>query len=103
MLQLIFALCFQTMYTSGTGVDVSPLAFCIFEEKNGRILFLIMFFPNLCVGDLDGDDNCPLTSNPNQDNNDQDEYGDVCDIDIDGDGKTRLIHISILYCPHQGL
>ena len=38
---------------------------------------------------LDGDDNCPLTANPGQDNLDGDEYGDLCDEDIDGDGALN--------------
>lgn len=31
-------------------------------------------------------DNCQNTSNPDQENLDGDDYGDVCDVDIDGDG-----------------
>lgn len=35
---------------------------------------------------VDGGDNCPLVVNPDQANLDQDEFGDACDNDIDGDG-----------------
>lgn len=34
-------------------------------------------------------DNCPLVSNPNQANLDNDVFGDVCDDDMDGDGLTN--------------
>ena len=34
----------------------------------------------------DGEDNCPLTSNPRQSDSDQDGRGDSCDEDTDGDG-----------------
>ena len=34
----------------------------------------------------DGDDNCPHIPNPNQDDADSDDIGDVCDPDVDGDG-----------------
>jgi len=35
---------------------------------------------------LDGDDNCPSTYNPGQQDTDSDGQGDVCDSDDDGDG-----------------
>jgi hypothetical protein len=43
------------------------------------------------ISDLDGDgvldlnDNCPYTKNPSQANQDGDDLGDLCDLDIDGD------------------
>ena len=37
----------------------------------------------------DGDDNCPLTSNMDQTDLDSDGFGDVCDVDIDGDGFSN--------------
>jgi hypothetical protein len=46
-----------------------------------------------CDGDGDGvsdvADNCPLVANPNQANFDLDSFGDACDSDIDGDGKSN--------------
>jgi hypothetical protein len=45
-----------------------------------------------CGADTDGDgepdvlDNCPAISNPGQENQDNDAFGDVCDGDRDGDG-----------------
>ena len=46
--------------------------------------------------DRDGDgvrdviDNCPLIANANQHNGDRDSFGDVCDIDADGDGLIEI-------------
>ena len=37
-------------------------------------------------GVLDLEDNCPVISNPNQQDIDEDGLGDVCDDDKDGDG-----------------
>ena len=34
----------------------------------------------------DSEDNCPIIDNPDQDNLDGDRFGDVCDLDQDGDG-----------------
>jgi hypothetical protein len=48
------------------------------------------------ASDLDGDgitdhqDNCPVNSNANQADMDNDEIGDACDSDIDGDGTPNL-------------
>jgi len=44
------------------------------------------------ISDIDGDgiadtnDNCPAIPNPDQANLDNDEFGNVCDLDDDGDG-----------------
>lgn len=38
---------------------------------------------------IDADDNCPFTPNNDQTNIDGDEFGDVCDADIDGDGLSN--------------
>ena len=55
--------------------------------------FLIRFtdsFLGECDADSDGvlliNDNCPDTANPEQEDFDQDEFGDVCDQDDDDDG-----------------
>jgi uncharacterized protein (DUF2141 family) len=42
-------------------------------------------------GVLDGADNCPLTYNPDQADQDGDDIGDACDADIDGDGVSNEI------------
>ena len=41
-------------------------------------------------GVVDGADNCPRDSNPLQDNYDQDNTGDLCDIDDDDDGISDV-------------
>jgi hypothetical protein len=38
---------------------------------------------------VDADDNCPAVANPDQENLDFDQHGDVCDDDIDGDGQDN--------------
>jgi hypothetical protein len=40
---------------------------------------------------LDPDDNCPLVPNTNQMDTDNDDIGNVCDDDVDGDGATNDI------------
>ena len=40
---------------------------------------------------LTEDDNCPLRPNPDQDDRDGDDIGDVCDLDDDGDGILDLV------------
>jgi hypothetical protein len=47
--------------------------------------------PEVCAdhdedGICDKDDNCVVVDNPDQENNDDDNYGDVCDSDDDNDG-----------------
>ena len=37
---------------------------------------------------LDGADNCPATDNEGQEDYDSDNFGDVCDVDADGDGMS---------------
>ena len=39
------------------------------------------------IGKLNGVDNCPMIDNSGQENIDGDDFGDVCDDDMDGDGK----------------
>ena len=49
-------------------------------------------------GDADGTfysaDNCPHIPNPSQNNADQDSYGDICDLDFDGDGLLELYNLT---------
>lgn len=53
--------------------------------------------PNLVDADDDGDtvpdlrDNCPILSNPRQNDLDEDGFGDVCDGDVDGDNSPNLV------------
>ena len=42
-------------------------------------------------GTADGDDNCPVDANADQSDIDSDNIGDVCDDDMDGDGKFNNI------------
>ncbi len=47
----------------------------------------IGWFPDADVDGIeDGDDNCPNTANPNQENYDNDAQGNACDADDDNDG-----------------
>jgi len=65
--------------------------------RDFRVAHLSSFFGmHMCaLGDIDGDrvlddeDNCQETFNPDQSDIDGDGYGDVCDLDIDGDGLNN--------------
>jgi Thrombospondin type 3 repeat len=46
-------------------------------------------------GVMDGPDNCPAQSNPNQADYDGDNVGDTCDPDVDGDGTANAADL----CP----
>ena len=39
----------------------------------------------------DNDDNCPHTPNPDQQDIDNDGFGDICDSDLDGDGRINEV------------
>ena len=43
----------------------------------------------------DGSDNCPTVANADQSNIDRDQFGDVCDDDIDGDGLPNAVEVMI--------
>ncbi|MDX2507452.1 MAG: thrombospondin type 3 repeat-containing protein [Gammaproteobacteria bacterium] len=60
--------------TCSTVASCSALSACLTRED----------FDN--DADLDGADNCPLLSNPSQQNRDSDEFGNNCDPDDDNDG-----------------
>ena len=56
-------------------------------------------YKSFLAGVLDEADNCPLHSNTNQLDNDDDASGDVCDDDDDNDGRARshcIYNIQIL-------
>ena len=77
--------------------DISSEILISVDDINSDIIYAILFPTSVFVinkdnDDLDGDgiinaeDNCPETSNPDQEDLDADTIGDACDDDIDGDG-----------------
>ena len=77
--------------------DISSEILVSVDDINSDITYILLFptsvfVINLDNDDLDGDgiinaeDNCPETSNPDQEDLDADTIGDACDNDIDGDG-----------------
>ena len=63
-------------YTENGGYDVGMWVWAVGADSDGD-------------GTADGDDNCPLTPNADQSDIDNDNMGDVCDDDMDGDGKMN--------------
>ena len=61
-------------YTENGGYDVGMWVWAVGADSDGD-------------GTADGDDNCPVDANADQSDIDSDNTGDVCDDDMDGDGK----------------
>ena len=61
-------------YTENGGYEVGMWVWAVGADSDGD-------------GTADGDDNCPMDANADQSDIDGDNIGDVCDDDIDGDGK----------------
>ncbi len=81
--------------------DISSEILIAVDDINSDKTYILLsptsvFVINLDNDDLDGDgiinneDNCPETSNANQEDLDGDSIGDVCDNDIDGDGVLNV-------------
>lgn len=72
------------------------LYFHVTHPDGGSCELSLEVFASSVVGDSDGDgivdedDNCPFIFNPDQANNDNDEWGDVCDDDDDNDDVPDL-------------
>ncbi len=61
--------------------DTTPLSVSIINDD----------FDQDTDGVLDRNDNCPMDSNTDQADADNDQIGDVCDADLDGDGADNVI------------
>ena len=61
-------------YTENGGYEVGMWVWAVGPDSDGD-------------GTADGDDNCPMDANADQSDIDSDYIGDVCDDDMDGDGK----------------
>lgn len=85
-------------------------------QKQGcfRFIFLIVFLlatwlpltGNAAVdsdgdGILDNNDNCAEVSNPNQRNTDGDNYGNLCDGDLNNDNKTNTLDLNLYKLAHR--
>ena len=68
-----------------------------FDHRYNYDFGLWMYVTDLDTdGVLDGEDNCPQISNPDQANRDMDAFGDLCDNDDDNDGLNDEFDA----CPH---
>tara|TARA_B100001250_G_C19807244_1_gene793966 strand:- start:211 stop:2961 length:2751 start_codon:yes stop_codon:yes gene_type:complete len=77
----------QTSASSIMGLEIGPQG-RLYYVDNGRDEVLRIDPQSDVDGDgiWDGEDNCPASANPLQENFDEDDSGDVCDSDDDNDG-----------------
>ncbi len=81
-------------YEDANGLDQNDPADALGDEDSDGLLNVDEFLLGTGLNDpdsdmdtvLDGADNCALDSNPDQNDNDMDSLGDVCDADDDNDG-----------------
>lgn len=80
-------------WTASSGTDSISSEWLVipYSQANlGTHTSLCFSFPDMDGdGIADANDNCPNIANPNQEDQDNDTIGDVCDDDIDGDGVNN--------------